>query len=79
MKKPDEKICRAIMGLKGNNNWDTIYQWFRDSFIDQTARNSKERDDVENRWGQGRSQELADIINTIDKVETYIDNFKKVK
>lgn len=64
----DGRIDRAIIGLSRGANkgfFTELTTWLEESREDQRTANDSQRDDVELRQGQGRSQVLTEMLEKI--------------
>jgi len=69
MIRETEELAKAICALKGNPFFDCIVKHLKDSLASQREVNDGIVGDAESRWGQGRAQELADIVRAVDQAE----------
>jgi hypothetical protein len=69
MKKADDSVIQAIVGLKHDELFRELVKWFRESLEDQRLENDVQCDDVRLRQGQGRAQELNDFLKTVAEAD----------
>jgi hypothetical protein len=68
MKKPDEKILKAINSLRGNPDWEMIRQWAKDS-LDEIFSEYTVQYRPDQNWfpfNSGRAFELKDLLTHLD-------------
>ncbi len=68
MVRAEPEVLKAIEILKGNPHWETFAKWIRESWgqvvLEQKAFSA---DLARYPYNSGRSMELSEILNTIDK------------
>jgi len=72
MQRPDEQTLNAIVSLEGDNRWEKIHQWIKDSLNQATkelATNSV--------FNGGRVAELFDLISKINTARKDLEGMRK--
>ena len=69
----DDTVLRAIKNLENNVSWKEIVAWIRESLFAQALKNINlsGEDAIK---GQGRGQELNDLLKIITKADEYLHN-----
>ena len=68
METPSEKVIGAFCSLEGNPHWEEIRQWLRESLGAAWIESShKQKDASDYTYLAGRSSQIYEIVNTIDK------------
>ncbi len=72
MQRPDEETLNAIVSLEGDNRWEKVHQWIKDSH------NQAVKDLIGNTiFNAGRVAELFDLIGKIDTARKELNLQKK--
>lgn len=61
----NERVIQAILSLEGNKDFITFVEWLSDNLNDEELTNRVMKDDTLLRWGQGRVQCLASVLDTV--------------
>jgi hypothetical protein len=69
LKQADQKILSALASLRGDNNFETVCAWLRDSLQDLQSESTKTRDDVLCRWLQGGAQAVEELLHKADNAQ----------
>lgn len=62
MKKPDEKILKALQRLKTTDDGSVFLVWLQDRLTEVRCQLGQIRDEVQVRWVQGQEQELSELV-----------------
>ncbi len=72
MQRPDEEILNAMVSLTGDNRWEKIHQWIKDSHHQAV------KDLVSNTiFNAGRVAELFDFISKISTARRDLEEIRR--
>jgi hypothetical protein len=66
MIRAETRLIEALVALKNNPYWQEVLKWMEDSLKEQREANDVMSDDVKLRQGQGRAQELNEILKAAE-------------
>lgn len=67
LKRPDERVQKALAGLEHNQEFKRVREWLQACLDDQDQKNRAITGTQEIGRGQGVSLAIADILNTADR------------
>jgi hypothetical protein len=80
MMNPTERVLRAIVSLSGNEDWEEIKRWIKDSLGQAFLECSTYRPEPTSYpFMSGRAYELKEIINTIEKAKEKLEMIHRKK
>ena len=74
--KPDHPTVQALASLSGNNNFETVRQWLRNTLEEIDRDSCVTKDEVQLRWNQGAAQIIRDFLNRSDEALATIRKFQ---
>lgn len=69
---PNERLLRALVNLEGNHDFSTVLDWISESYKERLAENTDLVDEIRLRWGQGRAQELNEVLQTVKGARNWL-------
>lgn len=73
MLPPSEKTLRALINLRGNQDFESVLEWMTDSYKARLDDNTEVGPEMHLRWGQGRAQQLRDFLSTVSNARHLLD------
>lgn len=61
-READPEVLRALVALDSDPDFQVVVAWLNLRLLAQEQNQRKQRDEVLLRWGQGRAQELEEIL-----------------
>lgn len=76
MLEATEDVLKAVLALQKTNPpaWIRFMDWFNRSLLSQSSKEVRIKDETELRWSQGRQQELSELIDLFNSIETRLGN-----
>jgi hypothetical protein len=75
MFKPTQPILKSILVLQGSPDYKIVKKWLDDCYKTNLEDCSISEDSLKTARLQGRSLELAELINILDKTKDTLDRF----
>ena len=74
--KPDHPTVQALASLKGNQQFETVCQWLRNTLEEIDRDSCVTKDEVQLRWNQGSAQIIRDFLGRSDEAQATIRKFQ---
>jgi len=76
---PDDHILRALIRLNSDEEYKYLKIWLADSYQAQLIENSEIGPEVNARWGQGKAQQLKELVELFIDARKLLDLKQKKK
>jgi hypothetical protein len=74
---PDEHVLRAFIRLNDDKDYAYLKTWLIDSYQAQINENVFLGNEVQSRWGQGKAQQLQEIVTLFIDARLLLDKIQK--
>lgn len=67
LSRPSTKVITALARLEGNNDFEVIREWLKESLQDLYGTCTATKDETLVRWQQGAAQTVADFLSRAEE------------